>query len=252
MRVIINGALGRMGKAVIARTLETGNRVVAKVDRMIEDDGVAVLSNCDVEADVVIDFTSPSALDELLLYALKTKTPVVLGTTGYTDSDLQKIAEASKQVALFKSANMSLGVNVLKKLIQKAAVLLGEDFDIEIIETHHSQKKDAPSGTALLLYNALNDAFHLTRTQVHGRDGAECKRHPKEIGIHAVRGGTVPGIHEVCFLGANETLTLTHSAQSRDVFAAGAVRAAQYLCDTKASSGLFSMEDLLSSAYKTE
>lgn len=248
MKVILSGAMGRMGQAVIARLRETGHDVAAMVDPKIDSEkGFTSIKACDVSADVIIDFSSPKALCDLLAFAVEKQIPLVLATTGYSEADLQQIDEASRRVAIFRSANMSLGINVLKDLIQKAAKILGDDFDVEIIETHHNQKMDAPSGTALLLYDALKDAYRETREIKPGRYGAEAKRGKNEIGIHAVRGGTVPGIHEVGFFGQNEVITLTHSAQNRDVFAVGAVRAAEYMVKTEAreTPRLYTMADVV-------
>ena len=241
MRVIVNGANGRMGRAVIEGLKARGDEFVA-VD-VFGEAAFKSVSECDVPADVLIDFSSPAALSELLRYAGEKQVPLVLATTGYSDAQIAEIEAAAKDAAVFRSANMSLGINLLKKLIQTAAKVLGDDFDCEIVETHHNQKKDAPSGTAILLYDALKEAYAAPREMVAGRHGADCKREPREIGVHAVRGGTVPGIHEVGFFGNNEVLTLSHSAQRREVFAQGALKAAVFMQGKK--QGLYDMDTLL-------
>jgi len=241
MRVIVNGASGRMGGAVIAGLEAAGDTYIA-VDAF-GGKGLKSIFECREPADVVIDFSSPDALSGLLQFSKERNIPIVLATTGYSEEQLKEIEAAAENTAIFKSANMSLGINVLKRLVQAAAKMLGNGFDCEIIETHHNKKKDAPSGTALLLYDALNEAYESPRSLVTGRQGADCTRQKKEIGIHALRGGTVPGIHEVGFYGTNEVITLSHSAQSREIFAQGAIRAAMFMKGK--APGLYDMEDLL-------
>lgn len=193
--------------------------------------------------DVIIDFSSPAALDGELEYAKAHNVPVVLASTGYTAEQLEKIEQASKQVAVFKTANFSLGVNLLVGLVKKAAEVLGENFDIEIVERHHNRKVDAPSGTALMLADAINDTLAEKREYVEGRSGIVGRR-GNEIGIHAVRGGTIVGEHEVMFAGEDEIVTLSHSARSKRVFAAGAIRAAKWMAGKPA--GMYDMNDVLS------
>ena len=179
----------------------------------------------------------------MLTFAVSHKVPAVLATTGYTDEQLAKIDEAAKHVALFRSANMSVGVALLRALSKKAAQVLGDTFDIEIIEAHHNRKKDAPSGTALMLLDAVQSGLDDERTAVHGRSGRDCKRQKNEIGVHAVRGGTVTGEHDVCFFGPSERIRISHSAENRGVFASGAVRAAAWLEGREP--GLYSMDDVM-------
>lgn len=178
--------------------------------------------------DVIIDFSSPAVLKDELDWAVKHNVPVVLASTGYSEEHLKMIDEAAKKIAVFKTGNFSLGINLLVKLVKKAAQTLGESFDIEIIEKHHNLKVDAPSGTALMLADSVNEAYDGGKTYLKGRDGIVGKR-GKEIGIHAVRGGTIVGEHEVMFAGEDEIITLSHSARSKRVFAVGAIRAAKWL-----------------------
>ncbi len=194
------------------------------------------------EVDVIIDFSSPSALHGNLEYCKAHGINAVLASTGYSEADLQEIALASKQIGVFKTGNFSLGVNLLQSLVKKAAEVLGSGFDVEIVERHHNQKKDAPSGTALMLAESVNEGFANEKHFVYGREGAVGARNQNEIGIHAVRGGNIVGEHEVSFAGEDEIITLSHSARSRKVFATGAVKAAKWLVGKPA--GLYDMTDL--------
>ena len=182
---------------------------------------------------------------ERLEYAKAHKLGIVLASTGFTDEDLQTIKDYAKDVAIFKTANLSLGVNVMQALVKAAASLLGDNFDVEIIEKHHNLKKDAPSGTALMLAESVNQAFNGEKEYLYGRSGMVGAREKKEIGIHAVRGGTIVGEHDVLFAGEDEVITISHSAASKRVFAAGAIRAAKFLKGK--SAGLYDMKDLLES-----
>jgi len=188
---------------------------------------------------VIIDFSRPEALPELLALAVERRKPAVLCATGYTEVELESIRKASEQVAILRSANMSLGVNVLTELVSMAARTL-EGFDIEIVEKHHRMKVDSPSGTAIMLYDAAKKA---DSQPVHGRYGRTQKRTDAEIGIHAVRGGTVTGEHEVGFYGSGEQIILTHRAENRSLFAQGALRAASYVADKPV--GMYSMRDVV-------
>ena len=190
----------------------------------------------------MVDFSRPDALDGLLEFCLKHKMGLVLATTGYEEADLAAIREAAKKIPIFKTANMSLGVNVMLDLVRKAAVALPE-FDIEIIEKHHNAKVDAPSGTALLIADAMKEVCLTDKEYVFGRHTKTQRRRREEIGIHAVRGGTVTGEHEVDFFGDDEVVTITHSAASRKIFALGALKAAEYLVGRKP--GLYDMQDVL-------
>lgn len=246
--LIIQGIFGRMGKALRERIAQREDcRIVAGVDASSEKDLLVpvfpTLSACDVPADAVIDFSHPSATDALLEACVAKRLPCVVCTTGLTDATLQHLARASEQVAVFQSANMSLGVNVLLELCRRASALLGTDYDIEIIEKHHRNKLDAPSGTALMIADSINAAAHQRYHYVYDRHAESKRRTRSEIGISAVRGGSIVGEHEVLFCGPDEVLTLSHSASSRDVFAGGAVAAAMYLAGKPA--GMYSMKDLI-------
>lgn len=191
------------------------------------------------KVDVIIDFSSPAAVESELDWAVKNNVPAVLAATGYTAEQLKYIDECSRKVAVFRTANFSLGVNLLVKLVREAAEALGEKFDIEIIEKHHNQKVDAPSGTALMLAESANTG---AKKYVNGRNGIVGKR-GNEIGIHAVRGGTIVGEHDVMFAGEDEIITLSHSARSKRVFAAGAIKAAKWIVGKKR--GKYDMNDVL-------
>ena len=246
IKALICGINGKMGKNVAELVAVDGEiETVCGVD-VAACDGLPPVYNSfnDVkeERDVIIDFSSPAALKGELEFAVKNKKPVVLAATGYGEEHLKMIKDASKKTAVFKTGNFSLGINLLVKLVKRAAETLGENFDIEIIERHHNLKADAPSGTALMLAEGANEAFDGHKNYINGRQGIVGKR-GKEIGIHAVRGGTIVGEHEVMFAGEDEIVTLSHSARSKRVFAAGAVKAAKWICGKPA--GLYDMNDVL-------
>ena len=247
MQIWISGIAGHMGQAVLAQCREQGIAVVGGVDvaapAAVDVPVYTSFDEAPVCGDVIIDFSKPEGLDALLRYAVKNHIPAVIATTGYDDAQLAAIDEAAKQVAIFRSANMSVGVALIRQLARKAAEVLGDSFDVEIVETHHNRKVDAPSGTALMLYDAIKGAYDEEPKLVGGRYGRNTKRQKGEIGIHALRGGTVTGEHEVCFFGPMERIKITHSAENRAVFAAGAVKAAAFLADKAA--GLYSMDDVV-------
>ena len=191
----------------------------------------------------MIDFSCADNLGNVLAYAERTGAAVILAATGYTKEQLAQIEEAAARVPLFKTANLSVGINLLQKLVKEAAAFLGESFDIEIVERHHNLKKDAPSGTAYMLAESANAAFDGAKEYVYGREGMVGARKKAEIGIHAVRGGTIVGEHEVMFAGDDEIITLAHSARSKRVFAAGAVKAAKFMQGKPA--GRYDMQDVL-------
>ena len=245
IRIIMHGCNGRMGQAITRLAKENNElTIVAGVDPF---DGVAndypvfkSIEECNVEADVVIDFASAKAVDSLLTYCLDKKLPVVLCTTGLSEEQLTKVKEASKEIAVLKSANMSLGVNLLIKLLKESAPVLGNaGFDIEIVEQHHKMKKDAPSGTALALADAINESMDNRYSYVYDRS----PRSENEIGISSVRGGTIVGIHDVIFAGEDEVITLNHTAYSRAIFAKGALSAAAFLAGKEA--GYYDMQDVI-------
>lgn len=248
INIILNGCSGKMGRVITELVKEDEEcRIVAGFDinENTEYDYPVYsdIFSCKEKADVIIDFSHPSAVDNLLKYAQNTKTPVVVCTTGLSDEQRNSLKTISKDIPLFFSANMSLGINLLIELSKKAALLLGEDFDIEIIEKHHNQKIDAPSGTALAIADEISDTFSVPRQYVYDRHSKRTKRTKNEIGLHAVRGGTIVGEHEVLFAGHNEVISLSHSAQSKEVFAVGAIRAAKFLADK--APGYYSMKELV-------
>ena len=243
LKILLSGACGRMGRQV-ANLAEDEQAVIAcGVDVHVEQWSnfpvYPSFSLVEEQTDVIVDFSRPESLPALLEYAKAHHLPVVLASTGYNEEDLAAIGEAGKVIPIFRSANMSLGVYVLKTLAHQAAKLL-PGFDIEIIEKHHNQKIDAPSGTALMLYDAVSNA---DTVPVFGRNGRTQKREKQEIGLHAIRGGTVPGEHEVGFYGPSEVVTLSHSAQDRSIFARGALKAAKFIESQKP--GEYSMDDLV-------
>lgn len=193
--------------------------------------------------DVIIDFSHPSALDSILDYAKVNGTPVVFATTGYSEEQIKAIHAAADELPIFFSFNMSIGINLLVNLAKRAATVLGDSYDVEIIEKHHNQKVDAPSGTALMIADALNETYESKYTYVYDRHTKSEKRTSHEIGIHAVRGGTIVGEHEVLFAGRDELLSLSHSARSKEIFAVGAVNAAVFLNEKQP--GLYDMGCLM-------
>ena len=242
LKILLSGACGRMGRQVAHLAEEEQAVIAAGVDVCAEQGGgfpvYPSFSMVQEDADVIVDFSRPECLPSLLSYAKAHRLPVVLAATGYNENDLAAIRGAAMEIPIFRSANMSLGVSVLRTLARQAARLL-PDFDIEIVEKHHNQKIDAPSGTALMLYDAVSSA---SSVPVYGRNGRTQKREKNEIGLHAVRGGTVAGEHEVGFYGPAEVVLLTHAAQDRSIFARGALCAARFI--TAQTPGEYSMDDL--------
>lgn len=248
VKIIFCGCFGRMGNAVRQIVKDSSDaQIVAGVDICegnAEFPVYKVITDVKESADVIIDFSSPKALDSILGYATEKNVPVVLCTTGYSEEQLGEIKEASGKVAMLRSANMSLGINTVAKLIQTAAqILAGNGYDIEIVERHHNQKKDAPSGTALLLADAINAACDGRYEYVYDRSERREVRPKDEIGISAVRGGSIVGDHEVIFAGLDEVVEIKHTAYSRNVFAKGAVSAALYLAGKPA--GMYTMTDVI-------
>lgn len=249
VKLIMHGCNGKMGQVITKIVKEDGNaEIVAGIDKYMgipnEYPVFESIRECDIEADVIIDFSNASAVDELLDYCVEKKMPVVLCTTGLSDKQLQKIQVVSEKVAVLKSANMSLGVNMLLKLLQDATkVLAPAGFDIEIVEKHHNQKVDAPSGTALAMADSINEALDHTYTYVYDRSQERRKRDKKEIGISAVRGGTIVGEHQVIYAGEDEVIEFKHTAYSKAVFAKGAVEAGKFLKGKE--TGLYNMSDVI-------
>lgn len=250
-RIIMHGCNGHMGQVISGLVKDDSEaQIVAGVDMVDNrENGYPVFTNiwdCDVEADVMIDFSSYKAADGVLDYCTQKKLPLVLCTTGLTEDQLAKMRECSKETAILKSANMSLGINTLLKLLQDAAkVLATAGFDMEIVEKHHRLKCDAPSGTALALADSLNEAMDNQYHYVYDRSQVHQQRDDKEIGISAVRGGTIVGDHDVIFAGPDEVITFSHRAYSKAVFGKGAVEAAKYLAGKGA--GLYDMQDVIKS-----
>lgn len=248
INVLLSGACGKMGRNVANCLMnDTEAKVVCGVDIAEEYSSFPVYHSFDdvsIIPDVIIDFSNVAVLDKLLKFATEHRIPAVLAVTGYNEEQIDAIKNASKVIPVFFTANMSLGVNLLCSLAKKAAKILSADFDIEIIEKHHNQKLDAPSGTALMLANAVNDVLDDKYTYEYDRHSKRVKRTKNEIGIHSIRGGTIVGEHDVIFAGRDEVITLSHQATSKEVFAVGAIRAAKFLCNK--APGLYDMYDILS------
>lgn len=241
IKVILNGACGRMGKEVEKLVSEAEDmELCARVDKFGDEDCYQSLSEFTGDVDVIIDFSHHSSAQELLQYASERKIPVIVATTGHTELELALIEKAAEKTAVFHSANMSLGVALLVELAKKAALAM-PDADIEIVETHHNRKLDAPSGTALMIANELKDTRENAELAI-GRSGM-CKREKNEIGVQSVRMGNIPGIHEVLVSTDNQTISLKHEAHSRALFAEGAVSAARFMAGKKA--GLYNMKNMI-------
>lgn len=249
VKIIMVGCNGRMGKVITDLAVkDTEAEIVAGVD--IFDDGhndypvFANIADVNVEADAIIDFSSPKLLDGILDFAISKNMPVVMCTTGYSDEELAKINEASKKIAVLRSGNMSLGINTLVKIIESVTNILADaGFDIEIVEKHHNQKLDAPSGTAILLADAINKELNNEYQYTYDRSNVRQKREKKEIGISAVRGGSIVGEHEIIFAGTDEVIEIKHTAYSRAIFGKGAISAAKYLAGK--SAGMYSMKEVV-------
>lgn len=249
LKIALSGCNGRMGRAITDICSKKENmKIVAGFDMY-----TAKLADYPVFADpfeftgacdVVIDFSNISLTDQLLAYCIKNRTPVVICTTGHDAEQLARIREASQQIPVFRSGNMSVGINLMMDLLRKCASVLGEGFDVEVIEQHHNQKVDAPSGTALMLADAVKEALPYDAEYVYDRHERREKRPAHEIGIHAIRGGTIVGEHTVMFCGRDEIIEIKHSARSREVFAVGAVDAAVYLAAQK-QPGMYDMSDVI-------
>ncbi len=252
VNILMSGCNGRMGQAIVASVAQRDDaQIVCGIDTY---DGItnsfpvyASFADVTEKVDVIIDFSNPSALSGLLDYSLRNNVPSVLCTTGYSEEQIASINKAAEKVAVFRSGNMSLGVNLLIEISKMAAKVFGSDFDIEIVEKHHHTKIDAPSGTALMIADEISTVLENEPTYVYDRHSVRKKRDKKEIGIHSVRGGTIVGEHDVIFAGDNEVVTISHQAQSRSLFAVGAINAAVFLADKEP--GNYDMSDLLKSRY---
>lgn len=249
IKMIMHGCNGKMGQVITDICKEDSEiEIVAGVDPYsgVKNDYpvFANIGECNVDADVVVDFAAATAVDGLLDYCMKYKMPVVLCTTGLSQEQLARVEDASRHTAVLKSANMSLGINMLMDLLQKAArILAPAGFDMEIVEKHHNQKIDAPSGTALALADSINEALDNAYAYKYDRTPERKKREKYEIGIQAVRGGSIVGEHEVIFAGTDEVIELKHTAYSKAVFAKGAVEAAKFLAGR--SAGRYEMSDVI-------
>ncbi len=247
--IAITGACGKMGRVIAGICAERADcKVIAGIDLTGEQysDFPVVTKVFDLpeKPDVIIDFSHPSALPDLLNYGKMNNVPLVLATTGYSDEERAQITAASAQIPVFFTFNMSLGINLLVELARKATQILGGQFDIEIVEKHHNLKKDAPSGTAIMIGEAINEELGNKKHFVYDRHNVRKQRGSDEIGMHAIRGGTIVGDHDIIFAGHDEVITLSHSAQSKEVFAVGSVNAAVFLAG-KSTAGLYTMSDLI-------
>ena len=250
-RIIMNGCNGKMGQVITRLAAEDSDaEIVAGFDiRDDKENTYPVFTNPEEfegEADVVIDFSHPSSLTGILSFCKKRKLPVIICTTGLSSEQKEEFKEASKEIPVFFSANMSIGINLLIELAKKAAKLLEGSFDIEIVERHHNQKIDAPSGTALAIADGIDEVLSFPAEYVYDRHSVRRKRKNTEIGISAVRGGTIVGDHEVIFAGNDEVIELSHHAHSKEVFAVGAIKAAKFIKGKTA--GMYDMNDLIAEA----
>ena len=249
LNIILHGCNGKMGKTlqnIISQ--ESDLTVIAGIDSNMSSDPVPFKLymsplDCETKADVVIDFSHHDAIEDLLTYCLRVKAPVVIATTALGDRELELVWKASEEIPVFHSANMSLGINVLSKMLKAAVPSLEEDFNIEIIEKHHCKKADSPSGTALLLANAINEAASQKKDFIFGRHSKNDQCKITEMGIHSVRGGSIPGEHTIIFAGPDEVIELKHTVYSREIFAYGALKAARFIFSK--TSGLYTMEDMI-------
>ena len=249
VRVIMNGCNGKMGQVITG--IAAGDEQVEIVAGIDVYDGIqnpypvfADIKDCTVEADGIIDFSTAKAVDGLLDYVEEKRIPVVLCTTGLSEVQLNRVSEVAGKAAVLKSANMSLGINTIMKLLQQAVQVFGPaGYDVEIVEKHHNQKLDAPSGTAIALADSMNEVMDHQYEYIYDRSQRRQKRDAKDLGISAVRGGTIVGEHEVIFAGTDEVIEIKHTAYSKAVFAKGAVEAAKYLAGKPA--GLYNMSDVI-------
>lgn len=249
INILLSGCNGKMGQVISRLSAQYDDlRIAAGLD--LVDHGkndypvFSALSACNVEVDLIIDFSNPEALDNILKFAVAKNIPIVVATTGISQLQKEQLEAAAKKIPVFFSANMSLGINLLIELVKKAAKILEPNFDIEIIEKHHNQKLDAPSGTALAIADSINTVLEQKQEYVYDRHSFRKKRAKNEIGIHAVRGGTIVGDHSVIFAGNDEIIEISHTAMSRDILGSGALRAARFLFNKVP--GMYSMSNLVS------
>ena len=248
-KIIMSGCSGAMGRMISNLAKEDPEvEIVAGVDKVVNRDVkypiFESIQDCDIEADVVVDFSRPDALADILNYCEERQMPAVLCTTGYSEEQVADIEAGAKKFPVLRSANMSLGINVILKLLADSTKVFGsEGFDVEIVEKHHNQKVDAPSGTALALADAVNEAAGNTYHYVYDRESKREKRDAKEIGISSVRGGTIVGDHDVIFAGNDEVITISHRAYSKAVFGKGALAAAKYMKGK--APGMYDMSDVI-------
>lgn len=247
INILLNGCYGHMGQAVIKCAADYENvTIIEGIDLLNKNDMSFPVynsfSDVTIRPDVIIDFSHPSVLNDMLMYAISNNVPIVICTTGYSKEEVESIHNASQRIPIFYSGNMSLGINVLIELAKKAASVFGNNFDIEIIEKHHNQKLDAPSGTALMIANGIKEELN-DKEFIYDRHERREKRNNSEIGIHSVRGGTIVGEHEVIFAGHDELVTISHQAQSKEVFANGAIKAATFIVGKEPK--IYQMSDIL-------
>lgn len=249
MKVLLHGCNGRMGQVMVRLISETSDmEILCGVDSFPEklknDFPVySTLENVKEKVDILIDFSNHSCIRDIIKFGRLKELPLIICTTGFTPEEKSLMIDASTLIPIFNSANMSMGVNILISLVKQAARALSEDFDIEIVEKHHNQKLDSPSGTALMIADAINNTLDEEYNYVYGRHSKTEKRSKKEIGIHAIRGGSIVGEHQVLFAGGGEVVEVNHSALSRDVFGYGAIAAGRFMINKKP--GMYNMDDVL-------
>jgi len=248
INILLNGCNGKMGQVITNIITEYDNiKIIAGVDinNTIKNDFIVFnnITTCTKDIDVVIDFSHPSAFSNTLNYCTTNKKPLVMATTGLTKEQHKQLTDASQIIPIFFSANMSIGINLIMSLCQNAAKFLDDNFDIEIIEKHHNQKLDAPSGTALAIADTINNSFNNKKQYIYSREQNRKKRGIDEIGIHSIRGGSIVGEHTVIFAGPNEIIEIKHEALSKDIFARGALKAALFLWDKP--KGFYNMESII-------
>ncbi len=253
INIILNGCGGRMGKAIVSCIKDFPElNIVAGIDTF--EKSLAMypifenILDCNISADVVLDFSRPESLHGLLEFCKSKNLPLVICTTGITEEQISDINAASNIIPIFRSGNMSLGINVINSVLKQISSVLYDNFDIEIIEKHHNQKVDSPSGTALLLADTIKASIPEDTFYIKGRDGIVGKREHKEIGIHAIRGGNIVGEHSVIFAGQGEVIEIKHEALSRDVFAVGALRACAFMANK--SAGMYNMDNVVQESMK--